>query len=103
MRDPTGLRQLPRTPAFTFVAILTLALGIGANTAFHTIAAFRPLRSASFDDVVSARVKYRRPGGRLAELPRRGQLPGPFFDVLEAQLAAFGSSVRLGERRPVTG
>ncbi|HEX8894606.1 MAG TPA: ABC transporter permease, partial [Terriglobales bacterium] len=40
-----GLRQMRRAPVFTAVAILTLALGIGANTAVFTLLDQALLRS----------------------------------------------------------
>jgi putative ABC transport system permease protein len=86
-----GWRMLVRHPGFALVAILTLALGIGANTAIFSVVnavLLRPLSYASPDELVA--IWESRPGRE-----RETATPANFLDWRErndvfAALAAFG-------------
>jgi putative ABC transport system permease protein len=77
-----GLRSLRRTPAFTAIAVLTLALGIGANTAIFSVISgvlLRPLPYPDADRLMH--VLAPAPAG----LPTSGRALRPdHFDALHA-------------------
>jgi len=63
-----AFRQLLKNPSFTAVAVLTLALGIGANTAIFTIlnaVALRPLRVPGSERLVCVFQDFSRNRGRV--------------------------------------
>jgi putative ABC transport system permease protein len=75
-----ALRGLRRAPAFTLIVVLTLALGIGANTAIFSVVDGIMLRSLPFeepDDLVAVWADYTRRDG-----PAREWLAYPNFHDL---------------------
>jgi predicted permease len=72
-----GLRQVRRSPGFTLVAVITLALGIGATTAIFSVVngvLLRPLPYAQPDGLVSVQ----EAGGRIGN-------PASYLDFFDWQ------------------
>jgi predicted permease len=85
-----GLKQLRRRPGFAAAAIMSLALGIGANTAIFTLIDQILLRLLPVDnpqELVQLRVDGGRPGGNWGD--GRHTFPYPTYLALRDQNTVF--------------
>src|SRR5271170_6911047 len=85
-----ALRMMAKSPSFTVIAILTLALGIGANTAIFTVAnalLLRPLPYQDPDQLVRV----------ATERDRAGYLSLPFFTALRDHNRSFSGVAAYGQ------
>jgi predicted permease len=81
-----GLRMLRKRPTFTIVAVLTLALGVGANTAIFSIVNAVLLRPLPFRDPGQlVKVRFSDPGLGLKDVPASI----PEFDDLKTRSGVF--------------
>jgi putative ABC transport system permease protein len=88
-----GLRLLRRTPGFTCVAVLSLTLGIGANTAIFQLLDAVRLRALPVKEPGElVEVRLADPGRRAGNVVARyAQLTGPQWERLRADQQAFSS------------
>jgi predicted permease len=97
-----ALRSLRRRPAFTFAAVLTLALGIGATTAIFSVVysvLIKPLPYPNADELVT--IKYRAagvPNGGLA-----GSEPSMYFTYRDESRALADFGMWQGSDATLTG
>jgi putative ABC transport system permease protein len=85
-----AIRSLLRTPGFTLLIILVLALGIGANTAIFSVVngvLLRPLQFHESDRIVTLTSAWKGRG-------RFGQVSGPDFQDWHDQSTAFSAMAR---------
>jgi len=93
-----GARMLMRTPGFTFVAILTLALGLGANTAIFSIVnalLIKPLPLPDSERLLSV--------NGLDAKGRQQYLSFPDFEDLQKQATLFDGFSAMVRRAPIHG
>ena len=95
-----GLRLLAKTPGFTAAAVISLGLGIGANTTIFQLldaVSFRGLPVAAADELVEIRVNGTGRWGR--QTGRNRQVSAPIWWQIRDRQAMFSGVFAFGDTR----
>src|SRR5882724_5931537 len=90
-----GIRSLAKHPAFTGIAVMTLALGIGANTAIFSVVNAVLLRALPFPDPDQLVMIWE--DASFAGFPRNTPAPANYADW-KAQNQSFAEMAAFEER-----
>ena len=90
-----GVRSLRRHPWFTAVAVLSLALGIGANTAIFSVVDAVLLRSLPFRDADRLAIVWEE--ASFAGFPQNTPAPANYLDW-KAQNTVFEDMAAIADR-----
>src|SRR5437763_2048724 len=96
-----GARMLRKSPIFTTVAVLTLALGIGANTAIFQLldaVRLRTLPVKNPQELAEVRIADRSHCCTGNFTGRRGQITNPLWEQIRDHQQAFSSMFAWGDR-----
>jgi predicted permease len=95
-----GVRLLARTPGFTLAAVISLALGIGANTAMFEVLnalAFQPLPVRAPDELVEVRLSGDGRFGRSTG--RNRQVSTPLWEAIREHQTALSGVFAFADTR----
>jgi putative ABC transport system permease protein len=96
-----GARTLRRSPGFTFVAVLTLALGVGANTAIFSVVDAVLLRALPYHN--ADRVVLLWENNRLRARPHNVVNPGNLLDWRDQSSSFDEMAAFIDQRLNLTG
>jgi predicted permease len=96
-----GIRTLFKNPGFTAVAVLSLAIGIGANSAIFSVTNALLLRPLPYKDADRLVILWSRSPG--LNVPQDWFSPGQYLDVKTQNSVFDETSISIGGRFNLTG
>jgi predicted permease len=96
-----AIRQLRRNPGFTFVILLTLAIGIGANTLIFSVTSTLMLKPLPYKDAERLAILWLRSPG--IGIPQDWPSPGQYHDIKTQNHVFDETAILIGDSHTLTG